>query len=547
MSGGFGLGNFAGQLSADELARAYAAAGGRPDELQLGAPPSRAAAPPPPPAPVQQPAPAQEMGLRAARGAPGRAIADIDAAQLEDANARIALAGSAGERQAQFHEQGAAERGKQAERARENTAGAREDVARRREHEDKYQAEADRIYEEMKAHTQPPPPSVLSKVMNIVAMVAASQGKGGAAQGAAMLAGSFGKDPGRWEAEQRANSNLYQNALGMVSSDRSGAAHDLEVAQRMGALESHEAEAALGQIAETSKSAEMRDAALDTQLQLRMHTRSGLRAMEEAKLKAAGAKQRSAVEEYFWKVPFDQLRAMPSQVLGEAGSKVLKERTGIEGGLKKLDDEKSGAPQSADERKMQRLLTGVTPAVTNLRAKLEAGTNVPHPWAEHVPEAFRDTSALNMEADIQAVADILLRDESGAAIGKDEQEKKKRGWGITSGDPAVRRRGLQKMLAEYDSRLSSAGAPAGGQAPGAPGGPGGSQTFQAGVRGMAPGAALPASAAQPVTMIRQDGKAFQVHPSQVARLRAAGWRDEAVAGGSFIAQPADLLAQGGGQ
>jgi len=542
---GLGFGNFAGQLSADELARAYAMAGGRPDELNMGQEAlqrSQMAAPPPAPAPPPSASP--DMSLRAPKGAPARTLRELDRAQLEDANARISLAGEMGETQARGHEQAAGLRGEQATRARAGTEAARADVARRREHEDQYQAEADRIYEDMKAHTKPPPQSTLSKVMGIVAMVAQTQGGGGAAQGAQMLAGMFGQDPGRWEAERRANSDLYQNALSMIDRDRSGATHDLDVASRIAALEGNETEIALGQIAETSKSAEMRQAARDTQLQLRMQTRAGLRAMQEAKAKAAGAQQRSAAEDYFWKVPFEQLEQMPSQILGEAGQKVLGERTRMEKGRKDLHEDPAakGGAQSADERKMQRLLTGVTPAVTNLRSKLESGAAVPHPWAEHVPEAFRGTSALNMEADIQAVADILLRDESGAAIGKDEQDKKKKGWGITSGDPAVRRRGLQKMLAEYDTRLGSAGGAAGGPPAG-----GGSQTFQSGVGGGLAKPAAPAGTAQPVKMTRPDGKTFDVHPTQVARLRAAGWMEPTVAGGSFIAQPADLLAQGGGQ
>lgn len=125
----------------------------------------------------------------------------------------------------------------------------------------------------------------------------------------------------------------------------------------------------------------------------------------------------------------------------------------------KADGGQASGPQGADERKLVRLLQGVDPAVRNLRriAAQKKGT-LPHPSKGYLPDLVLSEDTLNTQSDLDSVANILLRDESGAAIGEDEAEKKKRGWGITSGDPEVRRRGLQKMLAEYDSRLAGAGA-----------------------------------------------------------------------------------------
>lgn len=116
-----------------------------------------------------------------------------------------------------------------------------------------------------------------------------------------------------------------------------------------------------------------------------------------------------------------------------------------------------GGPEGADERKLVRLLEGVGTSVNSMRRLAASGGAPPHPYKESVPDLLLSEETLNQQADMQAIADILLRDESGAAIGDAEAEKKKRGWGITSGDPEVRRRGLQKMLAEYDARLAAVG------------------------------------------------------------------------------------------
>ncbi|HEY3499319.1 MAG TPA: hypothetical protein VGK73_31740 [Polyangiaceae bacterium] len=116
-----------------------------------------------------------------------------------------------------------------------------------------------------------------------------------------------------------------------------------------------------------------------------------------------------------------------------------------------------GGPEGADERKLVRLLEGVGTSVNAMRKLAASGGTPPHPFKENLPDAILSEETLNQQADMQAIADILLRDESGAAIGDAEAEKKKRGWGITSGDPEVRRRGLQKMLAEYDARLAAVG------------------------------------------------------------------------------------------
>lgn len=112
----------------------------------------------------------------------------------------------------------------------------------------------------------------------------------------------------------------------------------------------------------------------------------------------------------------------------------------------------SEADMPEGQRKQRSLLKGVAPAVQQIEQMIASGDS-PSYAAQKLPDLLRSSDSLSKDASVNAVADILLRDESGAAIGKDEQEKKKRGWGITSSDPAVRREGLKRMLYEYRSRL----------------------------------------------------------------------------------------------
>lgn len=117
------------------------------------------------------------------------------------------------------------------------------------------------------------------------------------------------------------------------------------------------------------------------------------------------------------------------------------------------------AKLTSDERKLRRLLTGVAPAVDTLRTMAERKVTPPHPSVRYAPDALTPESTLEAQASIAALRDILLRDESGAAIGEFEADKKVKGWGIDSGDPQIRAEGLRRMLYEYDARLRGVGGP----------------------------------------------------------------------------------------
>jgi hypothetical protein len=110
---------------------------------------------------------------------------------------------------------------------------------------------------------------------------------------------------------------------------------------------------------------------------------------------------------------------------------------------------------SEGEKKVQRLMAGVAPAAQTIREAVATGAEVPHPYYSKIlPDAVRGRDAVQLERSMSAMSDILLRDESGAAIGVEEKEKKLDGWGIYSSDPEVRREGLRRMLVEFEARSS---------------------------------------------------------------------------------------------
>jgi hypothetical protein len=340
-----GLGNFAGQLTADELRRALAAAGSNPDTLDLGEPPALQQAQEPSPPPIEQQSPAAEqapadpppepeprpdMSVQRASGGPQRAIREYQDANLDDANKRIEIAGRSGDghgQDAASYDAQAEIRGRQAAQSKANTDDARTRVDARREHEARYQAEADRIYEDMRAHAQPPPQSTVSKVLGIVGAVAGMGGNRGAAQGIGMLSSMLGGDQERWAAEQAANSQLYQAALKNVGADRDGAQNDIAIAQGLTALEAHEIDASLEQIKAMGLSRNATRTAEDLQLKFRGEVRNGLIGMEQAKAQAAAKRAASTAEDPLWRMPLEALKQLNANGgLSEMGQKVLANR-----------------------------------------------------------------------------------------------------------------------------------------------------------------------------------------------------------------------------
>lgn len=131
----------------------------------------------------------------------------------------------------------------------------------------------------------------------------------------------------------------------------------------------------------------------------------------------------------------------------------------------KLDQIRANERKANDEKvpatlqKTRSLLAGVAPAAKNLRSyeSKAAPTVGVAPGTQWIPDAVLPKENAEYQRDSDAVADILLRDESGAAISPDEQKKKRHGWGLDSSDPAIRQHGLKSMLYEYDARMQGKG------------------------------------------------------------------------------------------
>lgn len=467
----YSLGGFGGQLSVDDLERARAGVAGLPYAPQE---------------PQAQPEP-PDMSVQRAPGRPLQQIRAYSDADLADKNAQIALAARSGAAEAAGADRRAELRTQQADAQRKTNDQARADVEETRAHKKGLQGQQDKLLEEMRANIEPPSRSAGERVWGVLGGILAMASQGRAAAGVQIISqlATSGREE-RWAQAQHARSALYQAVTRGIDLDNATEEQQLEVARRMGAADALYWDNAIEAEKEKGMSGAMKRAAENVQLDLRQKARGLLRqdaeqdaVREAAAKKAAGAAQRSRREEYFWSIPLEELRAMPSNVLSKDGAKVLAERTKQDQGYRSGEEEIAAKQQknaagpsanlSADERKVQRLLTGVAPAVRNLRAMVANGEAPPHPYTEYAPDILTPEKTLNEQADMSAVADILLRDESGAAIGKDEQQKKLRGWGVTSGDPEVRRRGLEKMLSEYDARLGSVGgAGSGGPAGGTP-------------------------------------------------------------------------------
>jgi hypothetical protein len=564
----FGLGGFAGQLSAEELANAYAMAGGRPEELQLGLPPA------PPPAPVQSlppPVAAPAGPVTAARGGPGQQIKQYDADLLGTANQRIDLAGQQGREESATFERRAGLRGEQATRARAELDDAKGRVEEGRGREREKRDEADRLYEELKANAKPPGKKGIEQVMGIIGSVMAmGGGNRGMAQGASMLGSLLGSDREGWAAEQQSNSNLYRSALAGIDSERGGQSHDLDIASRIAALDAHYYDAALEQAKEMGLSEEAKRVATGLQLDMRDKATSLLRNNAVLAQQKALTGAKTAAEDYFYRVPLEQLRQMPSQVLGKIGSSVLAERTKRDQGYREGEADIRKKEAGASGEAGQKILPGIVATiplekkdVSDIHANAQALTAIKENYRKLAEIRKRhagklpDPGTYKQDSDLAGNIISELTGTMNQMAGRGAPSEGERADMIKQlqdptgvyvfGDPAATYAAQVKRLENnFLAGLEAVGAAREDGSPLRTG-----QSFQGGAGGgMASGqqSALGAGTGETVTMLRPgDNKPFKVHRSQVQKMREQGWSDESVAGGSFIAQPADLFAQGGGQ
>ena len=296
----YNLGGFSGQLSLEELQRAQALAAG---------------APPP------------DMSVQRGVGAPAQRIRQYNAADLADQNAMIGLAGRAGQQESASALERSGMRTEQAEAQRGYNEQARADAAEDRARGEKKRDQADKLLEEYRANMTPPSPTSGERAMQVIAAaLAGGSGKGRAISGLLSGLASSGREQ-RWAAEQEGRTQLYQMVTRGINLDSASEEQRHEVARRMGAADALYWDNAIEAAKERGLSQAALTKAEALQLELRQKARANLRDEAVREQKAGAAGQKTRLEEYFYRVPLEELRAMPSQVRGKVGETVLAART----------------------------------------------------------------------------------------------------------------------------------------------------------------------------------------------------------------------------
>lgn len=120
---------------------------------------------------------------------------------------------------------------------------------------------------------------------------------------------------------------------------------------------------------------------------------------------------------------------------------------------------KDGGHMSDGDKKLARLAAGVQPAVDYLSPYLQANKSIPYfgvrKGTGFVPDIALPEENLKFAKSVEALSNVMLRDESGAALPPSEIEAKKQSWGIDSGDPEIRKEGLRRMMLEFAARRSN--------------------------------------------------------------------------------------------
>jgi hypothetical protein len=212
VAGNYDLG-FGGQLNADELQRAIAAAGGQMDAPMV--PPQAVPQQAPAPAPVapqgiltpdvQAAAMQNVAGVTAPRGNYKQKMAALLDSDLQAQNQKMDLARRQGESASESHTRRAGMRTEQAEQQRGYNEQARADASEDRARGKEHQKEADELLKEMRANLTPPSASAGEKVWGVLGGLLAMGSHGRAAAGVNMISQLVGSDrKERWRWSRRA-------------------------------------------------------------------------------------------------------------------------------------------------------------------------------------------------------------------------------------------------------------------------------------------------------------------------------------------------------
>jgi hypothetical protein len=477
-------------LTEEELAMAMAAGQSSPMLPTSSAPPAEQPVPPPvgagPPLPVEAEAPsALEVDpVVRERGAPRQNIEAYTDQLIDTQNDRMSNIPALGDEQGlrrEDHEKMAEIHEGSAKKNAGITADARRDVEESQARQKVWRQRADQIYAEMEANKQPPPDSVLSKVLAALGTVIAVGGnKPSAAQGVAMIAGTIGQDRARWEQERAANSHLYQLAVKSAESEGASDLDRLDAAQKIIALEGQEKIDALEATKQMGLGEHSDALATDMQLGVREKTLQGVMQIEEKKqaaldakaaaaAKAGASRAKQAKRDRYFATDLSDLLAMrgtpewnetAEEVLSERIATEQKERSNKAGAdktetevilaRKKAEDEaKAGPKMTEGERKIDTVVQGAAPAYERLSKVPDGNFNRGATKEAWVPDVMRSQETLQQRADIKNLGLAVLRAESGASFNETEIEEKFNALPVNSGDPDVRAQGLKDLLNAY--------------------------------------------------------------------------------------------------
>ena len=507
-------------------------------------------------------------GVERAPGKPKDEVASYVRSNLADRNAQIALAQRGGEEDAASMQRRADMSTQAAEQQRGYNEAAKAEQAQTKAHRERLQHDADEQLSWLKNNVQPPSKSAGERVWGVLGGILAMAGNGNAAAGVQLisqLAGSGRQE--RWQHEQQARSALYQHVTRGIDLDNATEEQHFEVARRMGAADAMYWANAIEAEKSKGMGSAMKREADNAVLMLREKARGLLRDDAEQRQKQAAAaaaagvkKQRSAREDFFWGVPYEQLQSMPSSVLREDGAKVLSERTRIESGQESLKKQRSEAGGDVEggqstpsgrtvvDPKVYGQLSAVERAkiTENDAATRELSSNIgdllklrsKHGFAVGVPGTPQYNTAQAINNRIQLAmkkAEALGTLDKGSVEFLNEMTGNPNSW---FGAPEAKLLAIKKLaLDDAEERAARAGLSAPGRR---------AASFSEGL-GAGPRRAAPAAPSEPlIPMVGPGGVVIPTHPSKVEAMRNKGFTEQTVAGGAFIRQPADLTQQGGG-
>jgi hypothetical protein len=369
----------------------------------------------------------------------------------------------------------------------QETSAAREQVDQNRTKKDSYEAQAQARLDAMAERMANPPKDTFQTVLGIVGAVMAMKGNKGAAAGMQMLGQAMGSKAQAWQQAIATDHAMAGELMKMAKFQNDDSESELGQARALSGLVAGEFEASLKQVEAEAGSEEGVRAAQELRLgvrqkalehQMALNDQAAQQSAAAAEKNAAARKaegqlaEDTAIMRALQQVPEDE-RPSVAASYGPRAIKLLEDmqkplETQAEIAGKRATAAKTAADAAAGpdggkltdgDKKLQRLAEGVRPAydsLSKLAGKIASGeASIPYVGiGPKGSEILADEETQNLNQNILQLANVLLRDETGANMPPDEQDTKWKAWGLLSPDAAVRNRGLGKMLAEFQGRVA---------------------------------------------------------------------------------------------